>query len=852
MATDDDIVKQLDEINRQLRRKDDFSALLKDEDLENLQDYFKSFNDQIRNFGRQINEISNDLEDITKKLVAVFETNKADMETYHKEFLNIQKEEDLDEQIKKYDSLIEKMKKMGTEAGKAAGEFAKEIKKKRESQKEIRLESNKVEDEKTRREKMAATIMRSHRGVQDTVFNKLGIQAMYSKADMHPLYALLDEIRNKRMDPEFFKRLFINIPGALIKNRLDWLNLFVNTLSNIRTQTIKYLMDLDEVSTSLGKTIGDTERYREVLNDSYRDLRFYNISLEDVSNSIQALAENIRGFSAAREEDQRHLVDYVAVLGRLGVGYDVAAKALSFYTDTLGRTKEESIGSISRILGLSETTGESFKKILSDFNSVTAEIAKYGNQATNVFVQMFATAKALKIETSQLLDVARQFDTFDSAATSVGRLNAILGGPFLNTIQLMNQNEGERIQTLNAAFKATGRNWQQLGKYEKQALAAAAGITDMNLAERLFNGSLEDSARYMRDVSIRQDELNERNKRAATLQEQFASIMSSLSVALKPVLDVLKGFLGIIADVMNALGDANILAIPLLLMGSSLLMRLGKAFISAFTSGKIFGGILKGLQWGLDKFTKASKTAADAASNAAPALDKAVKPAKALNETLNGTKTIGSGFGASANAIAGGILKIGFAIVAVAGAGFALYKLIDGLSNALFDTKEENIIEALADLEGGKGALNAFESLWKTMSTMPLANVTEGAENAIVAILDALDGASFGLSADVSNGFLNSISRFMETASSITPTKLENIKQVTSNIIEMSNKIKDSKSGAETLNKIENIISSMNSANKDKNGNITIVVKVGDETLVKKTLSEIDKRGDVYSFGVGN
>lgn len=843
MATNDDIVKQLDEINRQLRRQDDFSALLKDDDLESLQEYFDKFNKIINGLSKDILNISKELETVTDNLVKIFEADKDRLEEHYKEFVQIQKLTDSEEKKSALVSLIEKLKKID----KTAASFGETIIKKMAEQRAKMEEKEPHEKKRAHQERIAATIMRSHRGIQDTLFNKLGIQAMYSKSNMHPLYALIDEIRNKRMTPDFFKRLFVNIPAGLIKNRLDWLNLFVNTLSNIRTQTIKYLMDLDSVSSSLMKAQGDTERYQGVLNDSYKDLRFYNISLEDVSNTIQSLSENIRGFSIARESDQKRFVEYIAAVGRMGVGFDVAAKSLSFYTDTLGRSNQEAIGGVSRLLGLAKSTGESFKKVLSDFNAVTVEIAKYGGQAENVFIQMFASAKALKIETSQLLDVAKGFDTFDTAASSVGRLNAILGGPFLNTIQLMNQNEAERVQTLNAAFKATGRNWEQLGKYEKQALATAAGISDMDLASRIFSGSLEDSARYMQDASIRQEELNQRNQRAASLQEQFASIMSSLAIILRPILSVLKDFLGIIADMMEGLGDLSVLGIPILLMGSSVLMRLGKIFVSVFTSGKVFGKILSWVGERLGSFTKGAKMAAENAGHIGPMIGKTIKPIGEMNKGLAATKSLGPGFGASAAGIARGILLIGGAITLVAAGAFFLYKAIDGL----FDSAQENIIEALGENKITSDTLKSFESLWRTLSTMPLANVTEGAEKGIIAILDALDGASFDFSANVSNGFLNSISKFMETAASITPTKLENIKQVTSNIIEMSNKIKDSKSGAETLNKIESIISAMNAEKKDQDGNITIIVKVGDETLINKTLSKIDKRGDVYSVGVG-
>ena len=45
-----------------------------------------------------------------------------------------------------------------------------------------------------------------------------------------------------------------------------------------------------------------------------------------------------------------------------------------------------------------------------------------------------------------LMSVTKQFDTFEGAAQSAGKLNAILGGGVVNSMDLLNATEEERVR----------------------------------------------------------------------------------------------------------------------------------------------------------------------------------------------------------------------------------------------------------------------------------------------------------------------------------------------------------------------------------------------------------------------
>ena len=85
-------------------------------------------------------------------------------------------------------------------------------------------------------------------------------------------------------------------------------------------------------------------------------------------------------------------------------------------------------------------------------------------------------------------------DTFESSAKATGKLNALLGGPFLNTVELtMAETPVERMQLLSQAFQDAGVSVESLGRRQIQAFVAATpGIENATDLIKLQKGGFED------------------------------------------------------------------------------------------------------------------------------------------------------------------------------------------------------------------------------------------------------------------------------------------------------------------------------------------------------------------------
>ena len=65
---------------------------------------------------------------------------------------------------------------------------------------------------------------------------------------------------------------------------------------------------------------------------------------------------------------------------------------------------------------LGQKMGMTSSQIMKDFQAVSGSLAVFGSGAIDVFKDLEAQAKATGIEVQSLVNIAKQFDTFDKAA----------------------------------------------------------------------------------------------------------------------------------------------------------------------------------------------------------------------------------------------------------------------------------------------------------------------------------------------------------------------------------------------------------------------------------------------------
>ena len=364
--------------------------------------------------------------------------------------------------------------------------------------------------------------------------------------------------------------------GARIADTLDVQKLFSSGLVQMEQATKDLFNRFDSAQATLAQQTATTGEYNDMLYDTIESNKSYNVSVDDAANAIKDLHNEMTIFNQMSGEQQAMLVETTARMEQLGVSTQAGARQFDNMIQGMGMTANMANDASMELVALGDSIGMAASQISDGFNAAAAELAKYGPQAIDVFKGMAAAAKATGVEMGVLMGITKQFDTFEGAAQSAGKLNAILGGGVVNSMDLLNATEEERVRLLIQSMALSGKNFESLNRFEKQAIASAAGIKDMTEANKIFSMSLsayDDMQSKARGADAEAAKLQERAQAATSFADKLKQIGQAFAVAFLPVLEFAHGFANIILEINDMTGG---IFIPLMLTVVGVLAMLSR------------------------------------------------------------------------------------------------------------------------------------------------------------------------------------------------------------------------------------------------------------------------------------
>ena len=321
------------------------------------------------------------------------------------------------------------------------------------------------------------------------------------------------------------------------------------------TKTEELLVATDKLLTSFVKSTGANEAFRQSVVGSMDSLRMMGLSMEHAGTAAAALYAETVSFKDASQEAQESMITFVATLEQAGVSAQSTSQAINILSKTLNITGKQAQVEASRLLTLATSLHMTHQQVMSDFTQASSVIAAHGSNIMNVFSELESASRATSLSMGELLGIAAQFDTFDSSAQSVGRLNSILGGQYLNSIEMVYASESERIRAMLMALELSGQSFESMSRLERRAFAAAAGITDMAQAQKLFGGGLsayDNATAKSKLQAAEQEKLNKIAKDATALFQNLQNAMTQLAVSLGPVLELFRGMVNVLSTILGA------------------------------------------------------------------------------------------------------------------------------------------------------------------------------------------------------------------------------------------------------------------------------------------------------------
>ena len=157
---------------------------------------------------------------------------------------------------------------------------------------------------------------------------------------------------------------------------------------------------------------------------------------------------------------------------------------------------------------------------------------------------------------STLTEVAKTYDTFDKAAESIGKMNAVLGTQ-LSTLEMLEATDSERIMMIQQQVKMSVGNFDSLDRYTKMYIAQAMGVSDVAEAQRLLNMSTAEYQKYtagqQKSADIQQ-EMADATEELVPVMEQLKLAGIKLFLVFKPVITVFSGLIKAVSIILSPIG----------------------------------------------------------------------------------------------------------------------------------------------------------------------------------------------------------------------------------------------------------------------------------------------------------
>jgi hypothetical protein len=348
------------------------------------------------------------------------------------------------------------------------------------------------------------------------------------------------------------------------------------------------------------KATGASEDFARSLSDSFIETRRFGATTQETSAAMQSLFTNFTDFTMLNEQSVENLTKTATVLGKMGVSTDDFAKGIQNLTKAMGFNADAAAQQLLNLEKFAEELGVAPSKIASDFAGAGGSLAKFGDQGVETFKRLEIASKITGMEMQRILSITEKFDTFEGAATMAGKLNAALGGNFVNAMDLMMETDPVgRFEQIRDAILSTGMSFDNMTYFQKNMYKEMLGLQDVGELALLLSGRTDLMAESFGQSAQSYEEAAERAKTLASFQEQLQMLFVEMIPIMTPMIDLFRQFFQILQPLAPLIGLFGRLMGLIVMMGT---IMQGGLLTSGFA---LFVGVVSELSEGIEKINTA-------------------------------------------------------------------------------------------------------------------------------------------------------------------------------------------------------------------------------------------------------
>ena len=272
-----------------------------------------------------------------------------------------------------------------------------------------------------------------------------------------------------------------------------------------------YARDIDRMlaidaryATMTGKHMNDVEgSWGNALSVMGREMRKFSLDAPGLLDSVLELPIKMRtaGLDMAKDKTlPNQLAKTVSFFDELGISAHDTMDLLDMTTVGFEASSQEALGLAISVREMSKELGKTPEELIQSYGHLQKTLSYSLGKINSEFRKLEIQSRATGIPVQELVGAfGDQLDTFEGSAEAAGRLNAVLGGSYLNSLELLNATESERVDMVKKAMKAAGTNLQDLQKGKGFGLKAIASSLNLPIDQtrRLLSGR---SDQVMKDL----------------------------------------------------------------------------------------------------------------------------------------------------------------------------------------------------------------------------------------------------------------------------------------------------------------------------------------------------------------
>ena len=276
-------------------------------------------------------------------------------------------------------------------------------------------------------------------------------------------------------------------------------------------------------------------------------------------------------------------------LSKLGVSTQDFAKGVQLSTKALGQTGLQAEETQRELVAFAMDIGVAPSKMAADFAAAGPQLAKFGRDGVQAFKDLEKASKITGIEVGRLLAITEKFDTFEGAAEQAGKLNAALGGNFVNAMELLTATDPvERFEMIRNSILDTGLAFDDMSYFQRKFFADSMGLQDVGELALVMSGKMDTLNGDIGKTSKQFEDMAERAHAVQGFQEQLNALFAEMVPVLMPAVEMLRTFMSFLSEnreIVQAFGVA------LAVMATSLAVVGASAFAASFPITLLLGAI---------------------------------------------------------------------------------------------------------------------------------------------------------------------------------------------------------------------------------------------------------------------